>query len=521
VMPAALLNADGTDAAVALLAVAHGTVPSTLFLQAASVTVVATGAHNPAAALTVALDKTSYVASDKVVATVTGPASATVNMTIYGSQLTVQPSERDSFVGTSSWGDVVQQPVSLKLDAGGHGTYSFAAGLAKRAVDMDITVAATYGAGAAQAVGARTATVYQAAAEVFLLPGRLQYREGDPVVVPFVVEARDGSRVPNAAMSYQLESTDYSGSSAVTTVVASGSVAADANGLGVVRATMNTHISPVTLLVLGKDGSGNVFQDAVGLGIDALHIGAFSGDTNARLDIVTDKLAYRAGDSAQLTVTSPTAATALVSLERGRIHQYRMVQLTKGDNALTVPVTADLAPGFDVVISYFHAGEYTSQAYAIHVNNSTRVLKVKLAPDRTSYARGDIAHVTVTVTDASGAPVAATALADAYDARMSAFKVVDKDSIAGAFLTADPLLTNGSSSLLGIGFWGGMCGGGFFSPPPDPIYPGQAVVWSPDLAIDASGRATVDVPISGPVRLTLFAGTKDSQWGQAETDLGP
>jgi uncharacterized protein YfaS (alpha-2-macroglobulin family) len=520
VIPAAVFNGDGADAAVAFLAVAHGTVPSNLILQGGSVTVVALATHSPTTSVTVALDRQSYVASDRIVASVTGPASATVNVTIYGSQHVVQPSEIDSFVGTSSWGDVVQQPIPLKLDTSGHGTYGFAANLAKRAVDMDLTLAATYGSGAAQAVGARTATVYQATAEVFLLPARLEYREGDPVMVPFVVEARDGSRVSNASMSYQLESTDYSGSTAVTTVVASGTVNADANGLGVVRTSMNTHISPVTLVVKGKDTAGNVFQDTAGLGIDAVRFGAFSSDTNARLDMLSDKIAYAAGDSAQLTIGSPTAESALLSLERGRIHLYRTVQLAKGDNPITVPVTPDLAPGFDVVISYFHAGEYTTQAFPIHVKNSGRLLTVKLTPDRTSYAKGDTAHVTVSVTDATGAPVVANALGDAYDLRMSAFKTVDKDSIAGAFLTAGPLLTNGSSSLLGIGIWGGMCGGGYYVPAPDAIYAGQAVVWSPDVAIGASGQATIDVPISGPVRLAVFAGTKDSAWGQAEIDLG-
>jgi len=127
--------------------------------------------------------------------------------------------------------------------------------------------------------------------------------------------------------------------------------------------------------------------------------------------------------------------------------------------------------------------------------------------------------VTIAVTDAGGAAVAASALADGFDARMSAFKLVDKDSIAGTFLTPDRLTTNGTSSLLGIGIWGGRCGGGFYTPGPDPVYVGQAAVWAPDVAVDASGHATLDVPLSTPVRLVVFVATKDSGWGQAEIDL--
>ena len=525
-MPAAAFNPDGTDGPFIVLAEAPSSEGSPYFTSA-SITIDAAGTHSPAASLTVSFDKPSYTAGDTITAGIAGVdskgaalAGKTVGVSIYASQHSVQPAELDSFPGSTSWGDSVKSGAAVKLDTTGHATYSFKASVAQKAADEEITLAATYGSGTAQAVGARTAVVYQAADEVFLLPGRTQYRQGDTIVVPFVVEARDGTRAARATMSYELDSTDYSGSTAITTVVASGTVTADANGLGVVHAPMATRISPVTLRVKGKDASGNPFEDDLGLLVDVQGGGGSSGDVNPRLDLVSDKISYAAGDSAQLTVTSPAAETALVSLERGRVHQYHLVQLAKGDNPLTVSVTSDLAPGFNVVISYFQSGEYTSQAFPIRVNNAVRLLKVKLTPDLANYTKGQTAHVTIAVTDAGGAAVAASALADGFDARMSAFKLVDKDSIAGTFLTPDRLTTNGSSSLLGIGVWGGRCGGGEVGPSPDPVYVGQAAVWAPDVAVDASGHATLDVPLSTPVRLVVFVGTKDSGWGQAEIDLG-
>jgi uncharacterized protein YfaS (alpha-2-macroglobulin family) len=524
-MPAAAFNADGTDAPFVVLAEAPANEGSAYFTSA-STTIVAAGTHSPAASLTVTFDKPSYTEGDTIVASIAGAdskgaalAGKTLGVSIYASQHSVQPAELDNFPGSTSWGDSVQSGVTVKLDTTGHATYSFKANVTQKAADEEITLAATYGSGTAQAVGARTAIVFQAADEVFLLPGRTQYRQGDTIVVPFVVEARGGTRAAGATMSYELDSTDYSGSTAITTVVASGSVTADANGVGVVRAPMATKISPVTLRVKGKDAAGNVFEDDLGLMVDAPGGGGFSGDVNARLDLVSDKISYATGDTAQLTITSPAAETALVSLERGRVHEYHLVQLAEGDNPLTVSVTSDLAPGFNLVISYFQGGEYTSQAFPVHVNNTALLLKVKLTPDLASYTRGQTAHVTIAVTGAGGVPVAASALADGFDSRMSAFKLVDKDSIAGTFLTPDRLTTNGSSSLLGIGVWGGRCGGGFYTPGPDPIYVGQAAVWAPDVAVDASGHATLDVPLSTPVRLVVFVGTKDSGWGQAEIDL--
>jgi hypothetical protein len=214
----------------------------------------------------------------------------------------------------------------------------------------------------------------------------------------------------------------------------------------------------------------------------------------------------------------------LLSLERGRVHQYGWVQLGKGNNSIGVSISPDLAPGFHVVFSYFHNGVYGSQDLPIFINNSDKLLKVTVTPDHETYAKGEIAHLDIAVTDSAGAPVAASLLAGAYEARMSSNLIEDQPSIATAFLTPNRLGTNASSSLVSIGTWGdGVCGGG---PPSNPqfasgMYPGRSNVWLTDIATDSSGHATINVPMSlqGPVKLVLVASTPGSSWGQAETVL--
>ena len=209
-----------------------------------------------------------------------------------------------------------------------------------------------------------------------------------------------------------------------------------------------------------------------------------------------------------------------MSLERGRVHVYKWVQLTKGDNTIPVDITPDLAPGFFAVFSYFDGGDYFSDRLEVYVSNTARALKVTLAPDQTTYLKGQTAHVTVTVTDTSGAAVPASLIADGYDAKMSAYKVVDQDSIAAAFLTPSRLSTNSSSSLSGIGDqFGGGCGGGGPAVLNSP-YAGHTAVWRPSVTTDATGHATIDVPITGAsVRLSVMAASAASSFGQAEIDL--
>jgi uncharacterized protein YfaS (alpha-2-macroglobulin family) len=292
-----------------------------------------------------------------------------------------------------------------------------------------------------------------------------------------------------------------------------GTVATEANGLGTIRVTYGGDPASLVLRVIGKDQAGNAFEDQT-----QLYIAERGGPSP--LDFATDRLVYGVGDTAHISVTAPSATSALMSLERGRVHQYRWVQLNKGVNAISVEVTPDLAPGFFAVFSHFEGGVYLSDQTRIYVNNLARVLKVTLTADKTGYLKGQTAHVTVAVTDSAGAPVAATLLGDGYDARMSAYKVVDQNSIAAAFLTPTRLSTNSSSSLAPIGSEsGGGCGGG------SPIglnspYAGRTAVWLPRVATDATGQATIDIPITGnAVRLSVMAASAASSFGQAEIDL--
>src|SRR5439155_22268809 len=180
-------------------------------------------------------------------------------------------------------------------------------------------------------------------------------------------------RVANLAMAYELDRTDYQGDKAVTTVMSSGTVITNGAGTGTICATYTGSSASLTLRIKGKDASGNVFEDA-----KAITVGWLIN----LLDVASDKIAYKVGDSAHLTVTSPAAFNVLLSLERGRVHQYKWLSLVKGANAVTMDITPDLAPGFTMVLSYVREGSYTSELFPASVNNSARLLKLTVTPDQ-------------------------------------------------------------------------------------------------------------------------------------------
>ena len=527
-IPAAAFNADGTDVVQEVYASIVGAPQIYPFSNAVFA---ALGPHSPGTKLNVSFDKTDYVSKDTIKATIAGATNAgaalanqNVTVTIYSADHPVAPKEIQQFASPTTWGSPVNDPFPVKLDATGHAVYSFAANIAGRAADQQVTLEVTYGDGAARAVSAKTVVVYQAADEVFLLPSRNAYAVGDQVVAPFVVETRAGERIPNAPMAYELDRTVYSGNTSTTTVVLGGTVTTDANGLGVVKTPYLGPVDGIVLKVKGNDAAGNTFQDTKWLTIaaDVSGLVSFNGiDTLVQLGVTQDKIAYQVGDTANLTVTAPANESVLMSLERGRIHSYKWLALKAGDNALSINITPDLAPGFSIIFSYFRNGAYVSEGLAIPINNSERLLKVTVAADKTSYKSGSTAQLTVTVTDSAGKPVAATLFADAYEAIMSSFKLVDQPSIGSTFFRPGLRATNGSSSLVGIGNYGGRCGGGGPGDQYAVTLAGKSALWTAGLPTDATtGQATFSVALAtGTVRLVVIASTSATNVGQAELDL--
>jgi uncharacterized protein YfaS (alpha-2-macroglobulin family) len=528
-IPASAFNADGSDNLQELYASIVG---APQIYPLSETQLVALGPHTPTTKLSVTFDKPDYVSSGTITATITGVnnsgtplAGATVAVTIYSADHPVAPHEMDAFPTPNTWGTPVKDTFGVHLDANGKATYAFAANIAGRSADQQVTLEATYAGGSAQSVSAKTVVVYQAADEIFLLPSRSVYAVGDQVVAPFVVETRAGDRIPNVTMSYELDHTTYQGSTSTTTVIQGGTINTDSNGIGVVRVTYTGVADGITLKVKGNDAAGNTFQDSTWLNItqDASGLVGFNGiDTLVQLGVTQDKIAYSVGDTANFTVTAPANENVLLSLERGRIHMYKWLTLKQGDNPLAVNVTPDLAPGFTIMFSYFRNGAYLSEGLPVAINNSDRLLKVTVAADQTSYTAGQTAHLTVTVTDSSGKPVAASLLADGYDAIMSQYKLVDQGSIGGSFLRPGLRATNGSSSLLGIGNWGGRCGGG--GGPGDQLavtLAGHSELWSAGVATDATtGQLTLTVPMAtSTVRVVIVASTSATSVGQAELDL--
>ncbi len=158
-----------------------------------------------------------------------------------------------------------------------------------------------------------------------------------------------------------------------------------------------------------------------------------SGDEDqVRLRILADRHTYKVGDAASVQLLwREEPALALVTFQGARVLDYRLVQLQQGPNKLEIPMTAQLAPNFELAVAVMtdvghvsnvpraqkHVGNVLHKpVQRFHAASSPftveRDLRVIVAAKRKAAATGparpgEELEVTVTTTDPQGKPVAA------------------------------------------------------------------------------------------------------------------
>ena len=154
-------------------------------------------------------------------------------------------------------------------------------------------------------------------------------------------------------------------------------------------------------------------------------------EDKVRLRILADAHSYKVGDTAAVTVHWREApALALVTLQGARVLDYQLVELKSGVNPLSIPMTAKLAPNFDLAVAVMTdkreaetakgEGRNRTERPVVRFHETSspfsvqRDLRVKIETKRKADAKGPVLpgeeiEVAVTTTDPQGKPVSAEA----------------------------------------------------------------------------------------------------------------
>ncbi len=159
----------------------------------------------------------------------------------------------------------------------------------------------------------------------------------------------------------------------------------------------------------GKDRFGNLVSAAANVEISA------DDDLN-RLRILADQHTAHVGEQVRVNLHwREKPALALMTFEGAEILDYRLIRLKTGSNKLQLPITAKLAPNFQLGVAVMTNGpkEPTKKPFTRfhHVASQFQVqrdLQVRIdLPQLAAAKPGESLRVKINTTDRSGAPVAA------------------------------------------------------------------------------------------------------------------
>lgn len=384
--------------------------------------------------------------------------------------------------------------------------------------------------------GAASTIVHAADYAIFFSPSANEYKPGEEIVSPFYAETLTGEKLANKPFSYEITVENpqrYLSSGAPQDIqLQKGQVTTDALGRGIVRYQIpNAQTSTTyTVRVYTDDPKGNLSQNRKQLWIRVpdpaqaeQNYWELQSNSQTYLKIVSDKNSFIVGDTVSLSVKSPVALDALLSLERGRIYEPKIVHLVAGDNTITIPVDASLSPSITVVFSFFAENKYRSEGLSLNVPAMHKLLNVGLTSDKSVYSPNEHALITISTTDdTTQTPVMANVSLAVVDRAIYALRKSATPPIHSTLYYFRPRRTNASSSLTAIGTydWGGRGGGGggggLGQKQVDTLY------WNPGILTDGNGQATVSVPLGATStiwRASAYASTDRTQVGQATMDF--
>lgn len=159
----------------------------------------------------------------------------------------------------------------------------------------------------------------------------------------------------------------------------------------------------------GRDEAGNEVSSATGVWVSSEEYVSWYRPNDNSIEILADKKEYQAGETARVLITSPyQKARALLTVERGKIIDYRVINITSTSQEVEIPIKEAYSPNVFISVSLFKGAEdqmlpdfrigYTE----LKVDVSKKLLSVAIKTDKKTYGPGDTVTVKVKTTDFKG-----------------------------------------------------------------------------------------------------------------------
>lgn len=138
-------------------------------------------------------------------------------------------------------------------------------------------------------------------------------------------------------------------------------------------------------------------------------------EDGAKINLQPDKKELSPGEEATVVVKTPIAGTALVTVERNKVHKQFVTQLSPDNPVIKVPVQDADSPNVFVSVIVVRGAadspkqhkmpEYRLGYCELTVNSDAKDLAVEIKPEREEVKPGEQVNVTGLIKDAAGKPV--------------------------------------------------------------------------------------------------------------------
>jgi alpha-2-macroglobulin len=337
---------------------------------------------------------------------------------------------------------------------------------------------------------------------------------------------------------------------------------------GIAACQINPGVSgEITIVATTTDNDGNVSRAVSTAWLAGEDDWWFGGDNGDRIDLIPEKKAYRAGETANFQVRMPfREATALVTVEREGILSSFVTTLSGKNPVIKVPMPAAYAP--DVFVSalvvrgrvggwklwtaqiakdwglpFLSKDGYEPSALVDLAKPSYRIgmakvnvgwegftLGVKVKPDKARYAVRETANVDVAVTGPGGkVPKSAEVAFVAVDEALLQLQSNDSWTLLDSMMGERPtsvLTSTAQTQVVGKRHYGkkaveaGGGGGADSAPTRSDFQP--VLLWKGRVQLDAKGHATVPVQMADSLsayKLVAIASSGAGLFGTGEASV--
>jgi len=448
--------------------------------------------------------------------------------------------------------DALRAKGATKTGPGGVATFNVPAALQASEGPQRFTLSATVTDENGQAsAGSAAVTVHPASYYVGVHPAQYVAREGASTTVDLVTVDTNGAlvggrgvvvrmydrewitvkeEIPGGGRRYRGEPKD--------TLVATVRATTAANGEASVAFKPT---KPGTLRIVAEvtDGRGRAGRSSTYLWVSGAGFATWQVTNDDTMKLVADKEQYRVGDTAEILVPAPFAgATALVTVERGKLMTREVRTFATNSERLRVPITDRAVPDVFVSVVLYRGptAEDPSPRFKVGyvelpVSTETRALTVKVAPDRPSTKPGETVRYGIRVTDHAGKGVKAEVSVSVVDKAVLALQEErGPDGLKAFWFERGLGVSTASSMTVSVDRWNdavveaaraGKGGSGLAFERARQEFRNTAY-WNAQVTTNDDGTASVDVKM--PDNLTTWrtqvrAMSGDSMVGEGTSEL--